>query len=293
MPKLIIFAILIVLILGAGFYFLEVKDKEIMTKEIKEPKAKSQDVSVRKEKIDKKPQEKISIITIFDNYQSNLELETGWGFSCLIKTPEEDILFDTGADSKTLLSNMKKMEIEPGRIDKIVLSHIHSDHIGGLEGALKKNPEVIVYIPSSFPYRMRKKINSLGAKHQDIKTNQEISENIYSTGELGTWIKEQSLILDTEKGLTIITGCAHPGIVEIIKKAKEMFPDKKIYLVMGGFHLSGVSDSELERIVREFRNLDVQKAAPCHCSGDRCRELFLEEYQDDFIKNGVGKIIEI
>ena len=69
--------------------------------------------------------------------------------------------------------------------------------------------------------------------------------------------------------------------------------EENIYLVLGGFHLSGAGDSELRSIVNNFRKLGVQKVAPCHCSGDRCRELFKEEYGDDFIENGVGRIIEI
>ena len=79
----------------------------------------------------------------------------------------------------------------------------------------------------------------------------------------------------------------------MIEKTKEMFPDQNIYLTLGGFHLSEVSDSELRSIIKDFRELGVQKTAPCHCSGDRCRELFKEEYGDNFIGNGVGKVINI
>ncbi|MCK4428210.1 MAG: MBL fold metallo-hydrolase, partial [candidate division Zixibacteria bacterium] len=96
----------------------------------------------------------------------------------------------------------------------------------------------------------------------------------------------------TEKGLVVITGCAHPGIVEILREAKKI-TNEDIYLVLGGFHLGGVGDSKLRDIIKSFRELGVKKAAPCHCSGDRTRELFKEEYGDDFIANGVGKIIEI
>ena len=140
---------------------------------------------------------------------------------------------------------------------------------------------------------MREKIKSYGAKYIDVLNPTKISKEVYSTGELGILIKEQSLIINTNKGLVVITGCAHPGIVNIVKKAKEIFPGEQVYLVMGGFHLSGTSDFELKNIIKDFKKLEVQKAAPCHCSGDRCRELFKEKYQDNFIENGVGKIINI
>jgi len=108
---------------------------------------------------------------------------------------------------------------------------------------------------------------------------------------MGTSIKEQSILLDTPKGVIVMTGCAHPGIVNIIKKAKKIRPGKQIYLVMGGFHLGGVSDSKLRSIIKEFRNLGVKKVGPCHCSGDRCRELFAEEYAGDYVDMGVGRVM--
>ena len=104
------------------------------------------------------------------------------------------------------------------------------------------------------------------------------------------WIKEQSLILDTDKGLIVVTGCAHPRIVKIIFTAKELL-DKKIHMVFGGFHLAGFLEAEIEEITARFRALGVEKVGPCHCSGDNCRIIFAKEYQDDFIKTGAGKEI--
>ena len=253
-----IFFILIILILGLGFYYflIKEKEKEIM---IKETGTKGE----------------ISIITVYDNYLFNPKLETSWGFSALIKLEDQNILFDTGANSETLLSNMEKLEIDPQEIDFVFISHLHGDHTGGLSGILEIKPDLKVYKPESF------------------SGPREIMKGIYTTGPLGAWIKEQSLILNTEKGLVIITGCAHPGVVNIVKKAKGMFPEKEVYLVLGGFHLTGASDSELKNVIEDFRELGVAKVAPCHCSGDRCRELSKQEYGKDYIENGVGKIIKI
>ncbi|OYT41864.1 MBL fold metallo-hydrolase [Candidatus Pacearchaeota archaeon ex4484_26] len=234
----------------------------------------------------------VSITTIYDNYQYNPGLKTGWGFSCLVKTENITLLFDTGGDSETLLSNMEKLKILPSEVDIIVLSHIHGDHTGGLKGFLEKNSKVKVYLPKSFPSSFKTDVESEGATAIDVHEPIEIEKGTYTTGELGVLIKEQSLIINTEKGIIVITGCAHPGIVNIVRKAKEI-TNENIYLVLGGFHLGGVSDSNLKSIIADFRKLGVEKVAPCHCSGDRCRELFKEEYKDNFISNGVGKIIEI
>ena len=232
-----------------------------------------------------------SIIIVYDNYRVNPNLNTNWGFGCVISTSTKIILFDTGGNSSILLSNMEKMKIDPKDIDIVVISHIHGDHVGGLNGFLEKNGDVKVYIPSSFLDSIREKIESYRAEYKDVRDSIQISDNVYTTGEMGTWIKEQSLVLDTKKGLIVITGCAHSGVVNITKKAKQILPDKDIYLVMGGFHLSGVSDSKLKSIIKGFRDLKVKKVAPSHCSGDRCRELFKEEYKEDYIESGVGKII--
>ena len=233
----------------------------------------------------------VSLVTIYDNYQSNEKLKTGWGFSCLIRTNKEKILFDTGADSETLLYNMEQLGVEAKEIDTVVLSHIHGDHTGGLSGILKKKPAK-VYALESFPNDFKNEIKSYGSEIVEISESIKISDGIYTTGELGTWLKEQSLIINTEKGLVVITGCAHPGIVNIVKEVKRL-ANEDVYLVLGGFHLSGETDSSIRDIIKSLRDLGVKKIAPCHCSGDRARELFKEEYRDDFISNGVGKIIEV
>ena len=272
-----VFSVLIILILGAGFYFFYPREKSMIEKtktklvttpeELKKKSEKSQETEI--------PEREISIITVYDNYQVSSQLKTGWGFSCLIKTENQSLLFDTGADSDILLSNMEKLGVNPKEIDFVFISHLHQDHIGGLPGILRLKPELKVYQPDSFS-----KLT-------------EIVDGIYTTGPLGNEIKEQSLIIKSEKGLIIVTGCAHSGIVNIIKKTKEMFPEEKIYLVIGGFHLFEASDSQVKNIIREFKELGVQKVAPCHCSGDKTRLLFEEEYQENFINNGVGKIINI
>ena len=229
----------------------------------------------------------ITLISVYDNYQVNLELKAAWGFATIIKTPNELILFDTGGGSEILLFNMEKLGINPASIKKIVISHIHGDHVGGLEGFLERNSNVTVFIPSSFPESIKNMIVQKGAKFVEISAPRKISDFIYTTGELYGPPKEQSLIIDSKKGLVVITGCAHPGIVNIVKKAKELMKRDKVYLVLGGFHHPPVS------CVKEFKELGVEKVAPSHCTGDSVREAFREEYKEDFIEYGVGKVIEI
>ncbi len=104
-----------------------------------------------------------------------------------------------------------------------------------------------------------------------VDSPRRIAPGVRSTGELRGPPKEQSLVLSTEKGLVVITGCAHPGIVRIVRRARDLEGDD-LHLVMGGFHLGGASDEELRNIVESFREMGVEKVSPTHCSGDRCRD---------------------
>ncbi len=230
----------------------------------------------------------IVLVSVYDNYLVNPEMETGWGFACVIGTPSEKILFDTGGDPEILLSNMQKMHIDPTSIDKVIISHIHADHAGGLEGFLEKNHDVTVFIPASFPNSIKNMITGQGAKYTEISGARKISDFIYSTGELNGWfLEEQSLIIDSRKGLIVITGCAHPGIVKIVEKAEKLMNKDSIYLVTGGFHQPPVT------VIKKFRKHGVIKVAPSHCTGDRVRKAFAEEYKEDFIAFGAGKRVAI
>jgi len=235
--------------------------------------------------------ERLTITILYDNNEYDERLETAWGFACLLERGDLTLLFDTGGDAPTLLSNMDVLGLDPRAIDIIVLSHIHGDHVGGLGGILAVNEETTVYLPRSFPASFKEQVKPY-AHVVEVHEPMEIAEDIYTTGELGAGIIEQSLVLVTGRGSVVITGCAHPGIVNIVAKAKEI-TGGEVYLVMGGFHLGGASQATIESIVEDFRELGVQKAAPCHCSGDLARSTFEKAYGENFILAGVGSRLEI
>lgn len=238
------------------------------------------------------PAEDLTITVIYDNNPYDPNLDIGWGFSCLIEGAEKTILFDTGRDGTLLLKNMEKLGIDSGEVDVIILSHIHGDHTDGLPAVLRKNSDVTVYVLQSFPYQFKETVRGYGAEVVEVSEPIKICENAYSTGEMGPRIKEQSLAIRTDKGLIVITGCAHPGISRIVRKVKYLFKDD-ILFVMGGFHLADKNRSELEVIISDFRELGVLYVAPCHCSGSLAQELFKQEYDQNYIEIGVGKVIYV
>jgi 7,8-dihydropterin-6-yl-methyl-4-(beta-D-ribofuranosyl)aminobenzene 5'-phosphate synthase len=234
----------------------------------------------------------LTIKVVYDNNPYMQGLGTAWGFSALITGAEKTILFDTGGDSSLLLSNMEKLVIEPNDIDVIVLSHIHDDHTGGLDGFLQKNHNVTVFLPESFPKKFKENAQKYGAQTVDVNQPLNICENVYSTGQLGILIKEQSLIIRTKAGLIVITGCAHPGIVKIVNTAKELIKDD-ILIVIGGFHLEWATSGKIEKIISAFKQLNVRYVGPCHCTGEKARSLFEKHFGKNYINIGAGKIITL
>jgi 7,8-dihydropterin-6-yl-methyl-4-(beta-D-ribofuranosyl)aminobenzene 5'-phosphate synthase len=234
-----------------------------------------------------------SVTILYDNNRFDPRLKTAWGFSCLVRGLEKTILFDTGGDGYTLHGNMRQLGIEPAEVDIVVLSHIHGDHTGGLERFLEKNSRVVVYLPDSFPGNFKNAVASLGARVEGVIESRELFPGAYTTGELGDGIREQALALKTTEGLIVITGCAHPGIVKMVRKAREVTGVDTVYLVVGGFHLGGEPPSRIELITEELRRLSVHKVAPCHCSGDGTRRLFKEKFGADYVESGVGKKIDL
>jgi 7,8-dihydropterin-6-yl-methyl-4-(beta-D-ribofuranosyl)aminobenzene 5'-phosphate synthase len=234
----------------------------------------------------------IQMTIVYDNNSFDKKLEEDWGFSCFIRGLEKSILFDTGTNGHILLSNMEKLGIHPEEIELVFLSHGHEDHIGGLDALLTQNSKIEVWLPEFFSSSFKKAIKKEVATVTEVENFQKICEGAYTTGVIAGWIKEQSLILETDKGLIVITGCAHPRIVNIIALAKELLK-KDIHMVFGGFHLAGFYENEIEEIIDQFRVTGVIKVGPGHCSGDEARRLFAEEYKKDFIEIGAGKQIKV
>ncbi len=291
MPRKIIFIIIIFSILLIGLFFWQ-------TQKIKEPEIKFNKNQAKQSKNKSMPPNQLTkakdleLIIVFDNNQFDQRLKTGWGFSCYIKSPQSDWLFDTGADGQVLLDNMKKLKLDPNSVRQLFLSHIHGDHVGGLTELLAQNSDLSVYLPAVFPENLKNQIKQTNARAVEIGDFKALTDNYYSSGILGTGIEEQALIIETDQGLVVITGCAHPGIIEIIETIKNQL-DQPILLVIGGFHLGSAGFDKTKNIVQAFQDLGVKYAAPCHCSGEIARRLFEQEYKENYIEVGVGKSIKI
>jgi len=231
---------------------------------------------------------------IFDKLSLDEKFHTGWGVSFLIG---DKVLFDTGEKGKWLIKNMENLKVEVDRLEAVVISHDHWDHTGGLWRILEENHHLKVYACPKFSKRFKNRVKSYNVQLIELDKFTRIADNIYTTGEISgryafRYMPEQALVLETSNGLTIFTGCAHPGIIKIIENVKQNISGR-IFLVLGGFHLGGKHEKTIIQIVNEFRQLGVGKVAPTHCSGKNASKIFKEEYGDNFIEVKVGQIIEV
>ncbi|HSN56111.1 MAG TPA: MBL fold metallo-hydrolase, partial [Candidatus Sulfomarinibacteraceae bacterium] len=147
-----------------------------------------------------------------------------------------------------------------------------------------------VYHPVSFSDEFVRSVARAGSTSVPVTGPVEIIPNVFLTGEMGTAIKEQALILRTGEGLVVITGCSHPGIVEIVEKTKQIL-DEPIHLVLGGFHLLRHADDQTAAIIEHLEQLGVAKCGATHCTGDPQISAFKKAYGDDFVEMGAGRVV--
>jgi 7,8-dihydropterin-6-yl-methyl-4-(beta-D-ribofuranosyl)aminobenzene 5'-phosphate synthase len=233
----------------------------------------------------------VRITVVYDNYAVEPELGTGWGYAAVIELMGHTVLFDTGADGPTLMGNLRALGFDPQKIEAVVLSHAHGDHTLGLDSLLATGARPTVYVLPSFPAEFKRHVAET-VQLIEVEPGQTIVGGVITTGELTGPVNEQALVVESDSGSVIVTGCAHPGIAEIVAEAKRRV-GSDVYLVTGGFHLVRTPTEQVGAIIDEFRRLGVRKAAPSHCTGDVAIALFRDAYGDDFIESGVGRVFQI
>lgn len=244
--------------------------------------------------IDKK---NITALTIFNNIGNKNNFINQWGLSIWIEDRNDALLFDTGGNASILWNNIKKAGIDINKLSKIIISHNHSDHTNGLSFILDKtNFKPEVYVPDHVLTIFKQKNPEV--KFTGVKDPMQINSYTWSTGQLAgsynsTTLYEQSIIIIQNNLIYLFTGCAHPGIIEIVEKTKKVHPDKEIYLAGGGLHLLQYSKNKIKIISDKLKNLQVKRLAPSHCTGESAINILKKEWKNKFIDFYNGNSIKI
>jgi len=242
------------------------------------------------------------------------------------------IMMDSGPSPEALLHNTEVLGIHLEDVDVVVLSHGHYDHTGGLMAALKQmNRQVtVVGHPMLFDPKLKimPHLRHIGAPFRQcdieaagvvpiLSTNPvKVSEGIVTTGQVprktnfesvkGFWtisdkkfaedimIDDQSVVIDVEgKGLVVVSGCAHSGIINTINYAKKITGNSRVYGALGGFHLMSADNKRIEATVDELKKLNLEFVGPCHCTGKKAIKKMKEELGKCCSPIITGDIIEL
>jgi 7,8-dihydropterin-6-yl-methyl-4-(beta-D-ribofuranosyl)aminobenzene 5'-phosphate synthase len=271
--------------------------------------------------------DKAQITVLYDAFGKTSTMEKDWGYAAFVEYDGKRILFDTGNNPEIFAQNAKAKGVDMTKLDFVVMSHRHGDHMGGLTYLLKVNPNVKIYAPkegfgvygADLPSSFYRKDTSLppeqryydgeppeimrfgsawpGANFQLVDKNVEITPDIHLialvSDKPGTLeLRELSLAINTPDGMVIVVGCSHPGIDKIVEAAGTINP--RIHLITGGFHLVVASDSEIEKIVTALRDrFKVEYVAPGHCTGEPAFTALKKAFGEHYLYAGLGSTLAL
>jgi 7,8-dihydropterin-6-yl-methyl-4-(beta-D-ribofuranosyl)aminobenzene 5'-phosphate synthase len=262
------------------------------------------------------------ITVLYDAFGKDAAMTKDWGYAALVEINGKRILFDTGDNPEILAANIKAKGVDLTRLDFVVMSHRHGDHMGGLTYLLSVNPKVKIYAPKEnfgvygfdLPSKFYRKAESLppemryyggappeimhfgtafpGANIQLIDKTTEVAPGItlialVSDAPGTKELKELSLAIDRPEGVVLVVGCAHPGLEAIVAEAAKINP--RIHFITGGFHLVVAPDPVIEKVATALHDTyKVDYVAPGHCTGEPTFAALQTAFGDHYLYAGLG-----
>jgi 7,8-dihydropterin-6-yl-methyl-4-(beta-D-ribofuranosyl)aminobenzene 5'-phosphate synthase len=268
------------------------------------------------------------ITVLYDAFGKDPAMTKDWGYAALVEIKGKRILFDTGNDPAIFAKNVKAKGVDLTKLDFVVLSHRHGDHVSGVSYLLSVNPKVKIYAPKdglggifgsdissqfyrkndALPAEMRYyggtppetlKLGTVfsGANIQLIDKTTELLPGITLIAVVsdvpGTKeMKELSLAVNTADGIVVVVGCSHPGIENIVLEAAKI--NSHIHFIVGGFHLVTAQDAAIEKIVTTLHDTyKVDYIAPGHCTGEPTFAALQKAFGDHYIYAGLGTTLNL
>ena len=229
------------------------------------------------------------------------------------------VLMDTGPSPDIVLHNAEVMGVDLSKISVVFLSHSHYDHTGGLVGILEHIDKKVPMIAHPKVFGMKLKIDPtlkyIGSpfKPSEVEASGGVmllarnpvtlAKGIITSGEIergiayeevrdfwtieGEKLKEdimhddQALMINVEgKGLVVVSGCGHSGIINTIRQAKKVTGIDNIYAVLGGFHLVKADEKRIQLTIEELLKINPEVVGPCHCTGFKAVHRLFEAFGD-------------
>jgi 7,8-dihydropterin-6-yl-methyl-4-(beta-D-ribofuranosyl)aminobenzene 5'-phosphate synthase len=267
------------------------------------------------------------ITILYDAFGKTSPMKKDWGFAALVEVNGKRILFDSGDNPDIFAQNAKAAGVDLARLDLVVISHRHGDHMGGLTHLLKLNPKVKIYAPkegfgvfgSSLPGSFYRKSDALppemryfdgtppavmnfgnawpDANFELIDKTTEVSPGLtlialVSDAPGTKELKELSLAISTPEGIVLVVGCSHPGIDAVVAEAVKI--NSRIHFIAGGLHLVVAPDPMIEKVVSSLKDTwKVDWIAPGHCTGEPAFAALKEAFGDRYLYAGVGTVLEL
>jgi 7,8-dihydropterin-6-yl-methyl-4-(beta-D-ribofuranosyl)aminobenzene 5'-phosphate synthase len=268
------------------------------------------------------------ITVLYDAFGKDPAMTKDWGYAALVQINGKRILFDTGDDPAIFAKNVKAKGVDLSKLDFVVLSHRHGDHVSGVSYLLSVNPKVKIYAPkdglggifgSDITSKFYRKDETLppekryyngtppevmklgtvfpGANIQLIDKTTELVPGItliaLVSDVAGTKeMKELSLAINTADGIVLIVGCSHPGIEGIVAEAAKINPH--IHFIAGGFHLVAAQDPAIEKIATTLHDTyKVDYIAPGHCTGEPTFAALQKAFGEHYLYAGLGTTLDL
>jgi 7,8-dihydropterin-6-yl-methyl-4-(beta-D-ribofuranosyl)aminobenzene 5'-phosphate synthase len=269
----------------------------------------------------------LRLTLLIEDSQAGGELAYEHGLSFWIGYAGKNILFDTG-QSGELIRNAQKLGIDLAAADAIVLSHGHYDHTGGLADVLETARDADIYM---HPAAVKPKFGCKpqGAKFNGmspgaraalsgrniIRTEKPVNivARMSVTGEVpritgyedtgGAFFTDsnclvpdnmpddQSIFIDTGKGLVVLLGCAHSGVVNILEYISKLTGRKKVHAVIGGMHLLHADRERIDKTIQALKKFAVEELYPLHCTGADAVNAFRKELPGRFRQMQIGQTL--
>ncbi len=233
----------------------------------------------------------LEIRIIYDNTSARAELKEDWGFAALATFGGRRILFDSGTKPDLFLENLGKLGIAPGSIEQALISHEHGDHRNGIYRLYPLHRALSVHFLDRFLPEAFTEAERIGLRPNRVTGPFQLADGVFSSGLVEGDPPEQALAIETSKGIAMLVGCSHPGVVKMVETVLARRRASSIRLLVGGMHMFRQTAEQIRPQIERLRALRVERIAPAHCTGDLARQMFREAYGAAFEEAGAGRLL--